>query len=849
MWPLILLALVPSPGFEQTQMTNELAYGTGFVRPLDGTDRFFVAQKSGEIRVVENGVVLPMPLATITPVLNDRECGLVGIALDPDFATNHLIYVFVTVSATEQQILVLKEENNVGSAPVPLVTGLPTRGIQHNGGAIGFGPDGHLYWAIGDNGNGLGVDADLASFGSKVSRARRDGTAPEDNPFFDGDGPNNDFVWARGFRNPFTLTFEPGRGRLWLNVVGTRYEQIFVVAAGDHAGWNNYENTQPAGYITPAIKYKTHGSDIRTITAAARANGSLQITTLEAHGFRRGEKITLAGLSGFEGELYVGAVTSTTTFTASQAGPDASSSASGGTATTLDTGAAVVGGVFYDGTDFPPEYWGNFFWTDYSSDRLLRATLDENGDVATYDYFGSAFNAAIDMEVGFDGALYLLTHLPWRIYRISATQDAQKLIVSNRHLRLAEGGRAALGIRLALVPEAEVTVTITAEAAGDPDVIVEHNTTLTFTPENYAVPQPVMFGAALDFDTSDDQTTFVIDSAGLPAQTITIDVTDHNAQTLLLSETALEVNEGSDATFTIALAEPPQMELVVRVMSPLAGLRISEDLTFSAANYDLPQPVVLSALEDDDALPATVRLMISAEGTAPRIIDVTIRDNDTVAPSFLSTPVLTAIAGALYEYPIQIAGTPPPELSFDIFPAGSALDPATKILSWLPLEPGNFQVVLRAANGIEPDAIQQFTIEVLADAPPSVSIVKPADGAVLEGAMHEWYATTTDDRGTVRAEFFIDGVLADTQVAAADRYVYKGSLDLAPGEHRLAVVAHDAKGQNARHEIGVEVPIETPAASEGCSCSATHAKPAKLRSKWSPRDRAPLVLPSTRDRL
>ena len=214
--------------------------------------------------------------------------------------------------------------------------GLATAGQNHDGGSIGFGWDGKLYFAIGDNGNGTGVNADLSSSAAKVSRMNRDGTAPNDNPFFDGAGPNNDYIWARGVRNPFTMTFNSGNGQLWLNVVGTSYEQVFVINKGDHAGYNLYENNQPAGYITPRIVYRTNGSDTRSIASsgAVRNNNVVTFTTTAAHGFRRGGKITIAGVTSasFNGSFYVNSVPSTTTFTVAQTGPNETSG--GGTATT-----------------------------------------------------------------------------------------------------------------------------------------------------------------------------------------------------------------------------------------------------------------------------------------------------------------------------------------------------------------------------------------------------------------------------------------------------------------------------------------------------------------------------------
>lgn len=90
---------------------------------------------------------------------------------------------------------------------------------------------------------------------SKILRVHKDGTVPTDNPFYDGEGANNDLIWARGFRNPFRIRFEPGTGKLWVNVAGEAAEQIFRVGRGDHAGWWQYENNQPDGFLSPLVAY------------------------------------------------------------------------------------------------------------------------------------------------------------------------------------------------------------------------------------------------------------------------------------------------------------------------------------------------------------------------------------------------------------------------------------------------------------------------------------------------------------------------------------------------------------------------------------------------------------------
>lgn len=262
---------------------------TGIDWAPDGSGRLFVIRKQGfeltgthpaEARIVQNGSVLPTVFATET-VFNNSECGLIGMCFDPDFVNNHYVYFFVTISQSQQQIVRYTDSNGVGINRTVIVPGLPTSGHQHNGGAVGIGNDGKLYWAIGDTGNFTGVDADLASLAAKVGRANRNGTVPNDNPFFDGADPNNDYIWARGFRNPFTFTFQRSTGQLWSNTVGTNWEQVFVPTRGSHAGYNDYENNQPslgpspAPYLPPIIAYRTNLTEPYTIAlnGAVRSNG------------------------------------------------------------------------------------------------------------------------------------------------------------------------------------------------------------------------------------------------------------------------------------------------------------------------------------------------------------------------------------------------------------------------------------------------------------------------------------------------------------------------------------------------------------------------------------------------
>ena len=96
----------------------------------DGSQRLFLSVKGGPVRIVENGVLLPTPFATISPVFTNSECGVIGLAFDPNFINNRYVYFFVTVSASEQQIIRYTANGNVGASKTTIVPDLPTAGAQ-----------------------------------------------------------------------------------------------------------------------------------------------------------------------------------------------------------------------------------------------------------------------------------------------------------------------------------------------------------------------------------------------------------------------------------------------------------------------------------------------------------------------------------------------------------------------------------------------------------------------------------------------------------------------------------------------------------------------------------------------
>jgi glucose/arabinose dehydrogenase len=827
-WAVIFLGWTGAPmeaalldsNFTETTYVNDssnLSQMTGMAWAPDGSNRLFVTRKTGQIRIIQNGALVPTPFATVS-VFTNSECGLIGIAFDPSFATNGHVYVFATVSSSEQRIIRFTASGNTGTNPTIIIPNLPTQGQNHDGGGVGIGPDGKLYWSIGDLGNGTGVDADLTSLAAKVGRANRDGTLPADNPFNDGAGPNNDFIWARGVRNPFTFTFQPGTGKHWINVVGTSYEQVFVVGRGDHAGYNDFENNQPAGYLTPVIKYRTNGTDSRTIAAsgAVRNNNVATFTTTSTHRFRKGEKITISGVTdaSFHGAFYVTSMPTATTFTVNQAGANATSG--GGTAVTQNQGGCISGGAFWDSTAAPAGYRGNFFYGDYNSGRMMRAILDNANGIESVDYFsGNAhFSNYIDTAIGPDGAIYYASVGNGQVRRAAFNFTSQQLVVTPTYLQTDEGGSAAFSVRLATAPVSDVTVTV-ARASGDDNLSVTSGATLTFTPSNYATPQAVMIAAAEDTDAETDTAVFSVASAGLATETVQATALDNDQPAIVPSVTTLSLSEGGTAVLTVRLSGPPSADTTVTIAwaSGDANLSVSAggSLLFTAANYATPQEVTIAAAEDGDAADDTAVFSISGTGLATQTLDVTAEDNDAVAPAITTSPVTTGVVGASYTYDVNATGNPSPVFSLTVFPPGMGIDTGTGIITWTPGAAGTYEVTVQAANGMTPDAVQSYSIEVAADQPPTASLTRPYPDEIVSGVSAEWFGDGLDDVGCTQAQFFVDGNPVYTDTTPGNHYHFGGShllwdtTTLSNGGHTLRMTVTDTAGQTASTEVNVIV--------------------------------------------
>src|SRR5262249_7074929 len=220
--------------------------------------RLLVTTQPGKLRLVANGALQSTPVLDLSSRLcTNSERGMLSVAVDPKFATNHFIYVYYTFNklnscATNSpqspvnRVARFTLTGNVADAgsELVLIDNIPSPGGNHNAGDLHFGVDGNLYVSVGDGGCKIGDSSrcagqndnarSLALLPGKILRTRPDGSIPADTPKAGaadgrrcgdpagvpaGSGPCVE-MYAWGFRNPFRFAVRSDTGEMWVNDVG-----------------------------------------------------------------------------------------------------------------------------------------------------------------------------------------------------------------------------------------------------------------------------------------------------------------------------------------------------------------------------------------------------------------------------------------------------------------------------------------------------------------------------------------------------------------------------------------------------------------------------------------------------
>ncbi len=241
--------LIATPALAQTPLSTQdgvtvaaQTVATGFDQPValaspPGDARLFVVEKTGRIHILDRGTLLPDPFLDLrTTVSTDSEQGLLGLAFHPGFAANQRFYVYYT---DQDGTITVAEGVAEGMATAPaalriLLTVPHDQAPNHNGGFLGFGPDGLLYIGTGDGGGSgdkRGNAQNPAQLLGKILRIDPDtpGAKPE--------------IFALGLRNPWRAAFDGNQ--LYIGDVGQGdFEEINVLTtadAGANLGWNRTE--------------------------------------------------------------------------------------------------------------------------------------------------------------------------------------------------------------------------------------------------------------------------------------------------------------------------------------------------------------------------------------------------------------------------------------------------------------------------------------------------------------------------------------------------------------------------------------------------------------------------------
>ena len=253
----------PSASISLQPVATGLSSPLDLEQPPDNSGRLFVVEQGGFIRIIQSGALLAQPFldlsSKIVPNFAGTEMGLLGVTFHPAFQQNRKFYVNYVRSNAGQFQSVISEFQASATNPnladpvserILLVVNQVSNFPNHKAGQLAFGPDGFLYFGLGDGGSGgdpFGHGQNTNILLGKMMRIDVNSTSPglpyaipADNPFVNGGGLPE--IFAIGFRNPWRFSFDLPTGRLFVADVGQdKFEEIDIVQKGGNYGWNIME--------------------------------------------------------------------------------------------------------------------------------------------------------------------------------------------------------------------------------------------------------------------------------------------------------------------------------------------------------------------------------------------------------------------------------------------------------------------------------------------------------------------------------------------------------------------------------------------------------------------------------
>lgn len=257
-----------------------------FVTAAPGDNsRLFVVERSGRIKIIKNGALLPLPFLNISAIVQSGgEQGLLGIAFHPEYSSNGFFYVNYIGNDGDTHLSRFSVSANPDSADPTSEFNIFIQNqpfANHNAGMVAFGPDGYLYVGFGDGGSGNDPQNNgqkATTWLGKMLRIDIDNgspySVPADNPYV-GAVDTLEEIWAFGLRNPWRYSFDRLTGDLYIGDVGQNaIEEIDFQPSsstgGENYGWrlkegtscfNPSSNCDPSGALIDPVHEYSHGGN------------------------------------------------------------------------------------------------------------------------------------------------------------------------------------------------------------------------------------------------------------------------------------------------------------------------------------------------------------------------------------------------------------------------------------------------------------------------------------------------------------------------------------------------------------------------------------------------------------